>query len=162
MFLICSLLAIATAEKGIFARLSSHEVAPLIEEPSAEWLLGEDEDSSTMPVTKSPTYRLPMLAVALLTFAFTLRRWGEPSPETREEVLSPSSPESRDVFGCTRLHLCAAQGSALEARKLLEAGASADAREAWEETLSPSRGGRSSLVQHLQHVTSLCGSIWVR
>lgn len=138
MFLICSLLVIATAEKGIFARLSSHsELAPLIEEPSAEWLLGEDEDSSTMPLAKSPTYRFPLLAVALVGFGFTfLRRWGEPStpsPETRNEALSPISPESRDVFGCTRLHLCAAQGTALEARKLLEGGASTDAREAWEE-----------------------------
>lgn len=42
--------------------------------------------------------------------------------------------EETDAFGCTALHIASHEGKKTEVRRLLEGGANADAREAWEET----------------------------
>mmetsp|Transcript_17227 Transcript_17227/g.30210 ORF Transcript_17227/g.30210 Transcript_17227/m.30210 type:complete len:217 (-) Transcript_17227:593-1243(-) len=46
----------------------------------------------------------------------------------------PSRHEWTDAFGCTALHYAAQVNSSFEARRLLDQGSNANARDAWEET----------------------------
>ena len=143
-------------DKGLVSTWSRHmNLGPTLEDPSSSWLLEKDDFSETveMPcsiknveVKAAPnlpriTANLPsisealLLTVAALSLGVSLSLRGLCSQPTLSDHLpSPKANETTDTFGCTELHVAAAEGSALLARKLLEGGSDPNAREAWEET----------------------------
>jgi len=124
-------------------------LAPTLEEPSSSWLLQEDDidaPPSINPIAnevlKRPTLpNIPdvlILTLAALTLGVSvllreLCRGGR-DQKHQQLLISVTKNEATDAFGCTELHVAAAEGSALNVRKLLEGGSNPNAREAWEET----------------------------
>jgi len=66
---------------------------------------------------------------------------------------APVEEDSRDEWGCSKLHTSAASGSLADVRRLLEHGLEVDAREAWDETPLhfAARAGHDEVCKILLH-----------
>eukprot|EP00438_Fugacium_kawagutii_P032872 Skav216131 [mRNA] locus=scaffold1946:323185:323871:+ [translate_table: standard] len=138
-------------EKTVPGRDSGHmDLGPTLEEPSASWLLQEDDLEEAPEATRitddfSNVEKRPALPaipdVLILTFAaltlglsVLLRELCRTHDQKPQKLLIPVKPsEATDAFGCTELHVAASEGSALIVRRLLEGGSDPNAREAWED-----------------------------
>jgi len=86
------------------------------------------------------TVIVDLVVVAFTGYLFSQGRdKSEKVSNSQEVTVAPVATkaleeDSRDEWGCSRLHTAAASGSVAEVRSLLEQGLDMDAREAWDET----------------------------
>lgn len=137
-------------EKTVPGRGSAHmDIGPTLEEPSASWLLQEDDleeasealfadDFSNLQKRPAlpdiPDVLILTFAALTLGFSVLLRELCRTHDQKPQKLLIPVKPsEATDAFGCTELHVAASEGSALIVRRLLEGGSDPNAREAWED-----------------------------